>query len=117
MQDDYHRVFMRIDGEEKPVMVSTTDLKMGLQSMWLSDMDKGWMLLEGRMPDLMTKAMKAYEIEKEEAERKLKEKLGVTASNPLRAFIARNWGWVAGMALLVIVLRPELAGHAISFLF
>ncbi len=59
MADDYHRVFVRIDGEEKPVMMSTTDLKIGLQSMWLSDMDKGWMLLEGRMPDLMTKAMKA----------------------------------------------------------
>lgn len=108
---------MRIDGEEKPVMVSTTDLKVGLQSMWLSDMDKGWMLLEGRMPEIMTKAMKAYEIEKEEAERKLKEKLGVTGSNPLKAFIARNWGWVAAMVILVIVLKPELAGHAIAFLF
>ena len=117
MADDYHRVFVRIDGEEKPVMMSTTDLKIGLQSMWLNDMDKGWMLLEGRMPDLMTKAMKAYEVEKEESERKLKEKLGVTGGNPLRAFIARNWGWVAGMALLVIVLRPELAGAALNFLF
>ena len=57
------------------------------------------------------------EIEKEEAERKLKEKLGVAGGNPLRAFIARNWGWVAGMALLVIVLRPEMAGAALNFLF
>lgn len=117
MADDYHRVFMRIDGEEKPVMVSTTDLKVGLQSMWLNDMDKGWTLLESRLPDLMTKAMKTYEADKEEAERKLKEKLGVTASNPLKAFIARNWGWVAAIVVLVIFLRPELAGHAISFLF
>jgi len=98
-------------------MVSTTDLKIGLQSMWLSDMDKGWTLLESRLPDLMTKAMKAYEVEKEEAERKLKEKLGVTTASPLKAFIGRNWGWVAAIVILVIVLRPELAGHAISFLF
>lgn len=117
MADDYHRVFMRIDGEEKPVMVSTTDLKIGLQSMWLNDMDKGWSLLESRMPDLMTRAMKAYEIEKEESERKLKEKLGVTGGSPLKAFIARNWGWVASIVVLVVVLKPELAGHAISFLF
>ncbi len=98
-------------------MVSTTDLKIGLQSMWLSDMDKGWTLLESRLPDVMTRAMKAYEAEKEEAERKLKEKLGVTTANPLKAFIGRNWGWVAAIVTLVIVLRPELAGHAISFLF
>ncbi len=47
----------------------------------------------------------------------LKERLGVTTANPLKAFIGRNWGWVAAIVILVIVLRPELAGHAISFLF
>jgi hypothetical protein len=35
----------------------------------------------------------------------------------MKAFIVRNWGWVAAIVILVIVLRPELAGHAISFLF
>lgn len=117
MADDYHRVFIKIDGEEKPVMMSTTDIKLGLQSMWLSDMDKGWSLLESRMPAIVLSSMKAYEAEKEETERKLKEKLGVTGGNPMKAFVARNWGWVAGIVTIVMVLRPDMAGAAVSFLF
>ena len=117
MADNFHRVDVVIDGAEKRIQMSKADLKLGLQSMWLDDMNEGWKLLEGRLPDLMTKAMKAYEIEKEEAERKLKEKLGVGNGNPLRAFIGRNWGWVASMVILVVILKPELAGHALNFLF
>lgn len=117
MADDYHRVFIKIDGEEKAIHMSTADLKQSLQSMWLSDMDSGWKLLEGRMPDIVTKAMKAYEAEKEEAERKVLEKHGVNKVNPLRAFIARNWGWVAAMVTLILVLRPELGRHLVAFVF
>ena len=117
MADDFHRVDVVIDGTEKRIQMSKADLRLGLQSMWLDDMDKGWTLLESRMPDLMTRAMKAYEVEKEETERKLKERLGVSGQNPLKAFIGRNWAWVATIVALVVILKPELAGHAISFLF
>jgi len=117
MADDYYRVFIKIDGEEKAVQMSATDLKLGLQSMWLSDMDKGWTLLESRLPGLMTQAMKAYEAEKEEAERKVLEKHGVNKVNPLRAFIARNWGWAVTIVVLVMLLRPDLGKHLIGFVF
>jgi hypothetical protein len=61
--------------------------------------------------------MKAYEVEKEEAERKLKERLGVTTTNPLRAFIARNWGWAVTIVILVVLLRPDLGKHLVGFVF
>ncbi len=117
MADEYVRVFIKIDGEEKPVHMSMTDLKLGLQPTWLGDMDSGWKLLESRLPALMTAAMKAYEADKEEAERKVLEKHGVNKANPLRAFIARNWGWAVTIVILVMLLRPDLGKHLVGFVF
>lgn len=117
MADDYHRVFIRIDGEEKPIMMSRTDLKTGMQSMWLDDMNEGWKLLEGRMPELMMKAMDARDAKKEAERKKIMEELGVNKSSPLKMLILRNAAWVAVLVATVIILRPDLAKHLFPFLF
>lgn len=121
MLEDYHRVFIRIDGEEKPVMMSTTDLKIGLQSMWLSDMDKGWTLLESRLPALMAQAMEKHEADKARAlaiaTAEYLDRHPPVPVNPLKDFIGRNYVWVACIVILVMVLRPDLVKHLGMFLF
>jgi hypothetical protein len=121
MADEYHRVFVRIEGEEKHIMIHTTDLKHGLQSMWLSDMDKGWTLLESRLPALMAEAMEKHEADKARAlalaTAEYLERHPPTPANPLKAFIGRNYGWVAGILALIMVLRPDLVKHLGVFLF
>lgn len=110
MADDYHRVYARIDGEEKPIMVSTTDLKSGLQSMWLSDMDQGWKLLEGRMPDLMTKAMEAYDARKEAEEKKILEKHGVTKTANMRQQVTEMASGKHGISNAILGIGLILVG-------
>jgi NADPH-dependent ferric siderophore reductase len=121
MADEYHRVFVRIEGEEKHIMIHTTDLKHGLQSMWLSDMDKGWTLLESRLPALMAEAMEKHEADKARAlalaTAEYLERHPPTPANPLKAFIGRNYAWVAGILALVMFLRPDLIRHLGVFLF
>ena len=121
MADDYHRVFVRIDGEEKHIMINTTDLKHGLQSMWLDDMDRGWTLLESRLPALMAEAMEKHEADKARAlalaTAEYLERHPPTPANPLKEFIGRNYVWVAALVILVMVLRPDLIKHVGMFLF
>jgi hypothetical protein len=121
MADEYHRVFVRIDGEEKHIMIHTTDLKHGMQSMWLDDMDRGWTLLESRLPALMATAMERHEADKARAlalaTAEYLERHPPVPANPLKDFIARNYVWVAAIITLVMVLRPDLVKHLGMFLF
>jgi len=121
MADDFHRVFVKIDGEEKPILINTTDLKHGLQSTWIADMDKGWMLLESRLPALMAQAMEKHEQDKaralEIATAEYLDRHPPVPSNPLKDFILRNYAWVLGIVMLVMILRPDLVKHAGMFLF
>jgi hypothetical protein len=121
MADDFYRVFVKIDGEEKPILINTTDLKHGMQSMWLNDMDKGWTLLESRLPALMAAAMEKHEQDRarvmELAAAEYLDRHPPVPVNPLKAFIARNYAWVVCIVLLVIILRPDLMKHMATFLF
>jgi hypothetical protein len=111
MAEDFHRVDVVIDGIEKRIQMSKPDLKHGLQSMWLDDMDTGWKLLESRMPGLMAAAMEKHEAEKARALQlataEYLDRHPPQPVNPIKAFIGRNWGWVTAIAVIVGLLRPE----------
>jgi hypothetical protein len=121
MADDFHRVDVVIDGAEKRIQMSKADLRMGLQSMWLDDMSKGWELLESRLPALMAAAMEKHEEDKaralEKATAEYLERHPPVPANPLKDFIGRNYAWVAGIVVLIMILRPDLVKHVGMFLF
>jgi len=55
--------------------------------------------------------------EKREAERaKEAEKRPVIQQTPIRAWVAANWAWAIGIALLIVALRPDLAAAAFRVL-
>jgi hypothetical protein len=37
--------------------------------------------------------------------------------SPIRVWVMANWAWAVGIALMVIILRPDLAGAALKALF
>lgn len=115
--NDLARIWAKVEDREAPVFLSEADLLKVMQPHMTSTCEAAFALVRKEIPSIAKLAVKEFIAEQEEAERKLIEKLGVNRVNPLKAFIARNWGWVAAIVVLVIVLRPELAGHAISFLF
>jgi hypothetical protein len=121
MIDDYHRVDVVIDGKESRIQMSKSDLKHGLQTMWLDDMSTGWTELERRLPALMAAAMERHEEDKARALAKATaeylERHPPVPNNPLKDFIGRNYAWVAGIVVLIMILRPDLVKHVGMFLF
>jgi hypothetical protein len=37
--------------------------------------------------------------------------------SPIKAWVLANWAWAAGIAMLVVILRPDLAGAAVKAIF
>jgi hypothetical protein len=75
MSEDYHRVDADIDGTEKRIRISKSDMVRMLQGDWLGDVEKGWQLisdnLENRLPALISKGIKDHEEEKERERQKI----------------------------------------------
>lgn len=77
MSDDYHRIDVEIDGEEKRIKISSADTIRMLQPHWLGDVEKGWQLisnnLDHRLPALIAQGIREHETEKEAARQKIIE--------------------------------------------
>ena len=37
--------------------------------------------------------------------------------SPIKSWVLANWAWAAGIAMLVVILRPDLAGAAVKAIF
>lgn len=109
--EDQFRVWAVIDGVGRPVTLSQTDIARAVQPTTIEHIENAWGLLRSEMPELMKKAMVKYEEEKAEALAKARaeylERHPPPKSNPIKAFILDNWGWVVAIAVIVGVLRPE----------
>jgi hypothetical protein len=82
--DDFHRVDIEIDGEEKRIKVSSSDTIRMLQPHWLSDVEKGWQLisddLERKLPGLISRGIREHAEEEEARKQKIIEEY--KAANP-----------------------------------
>ena len=105
MSDDYHRVDIEIDGEEKRIKVSSSDTIRMLQPHWLSDVEKGWQLisddLERKLPGLISKGIREHETEKEAARLKIIEEYKAANPTPslkeeVRDMASGRYGWAMG---------------------
>lgn len=77
MADDYHRVDIEIDGTEKRIKVSESDMIRMLNPHWLGDVEKGWQLisdsLDSRLPALISKGIRDHAAEEEARKQKIIE--------------------------------------------
>lgn len=121
MKDDYHRVFTQIDGEEKPIFLSKSDLSNGLQESWLHDDENLWKLIKEQLPGIVKTAIRDHEDEQAEALAKARaeylEKHPPPTRNPIKAFVADNWGWFIAIGIGGAILRPDLAMDFLRMFF
>lgn len=55
--------------------------------------------------------------QKRDAERERQAPAPASPQSPIRAWVMANWAWAAGIAMLVVILRPDLAGAAVKAIF
>lgn len=106
MTDEFHRVDIEIDGEEKRIKISSADAIRMLQPHWLGDVEKGWQLissnLDHRLPALIAEGIQKHEDAKERERQKIIEEY--KAANPeqkikdqVTDMASGRYGWAIGM--------------------
>jgi hypothetical protein len=119
------RIWSEIDGTERAIKLSATDIDRAIRSERLADIEKAWKLWESRLPSLFSDALDAHDKKKAKARADVAAELGylVEADGtmrprvpPWKTFIARNWVALGIGALIIISRWPEIIDFIAKFI-
>ena len=127
MADDEHlvRIWSEIDGEERAIKLSATDINRAVRGERLADIEEAWKLWESRLPNLFSEALDKHDKKKLQARADVAAELGyvVEADGTMRprvpqwkTFVGRNWVALTIGALIIISQWPEIIDFVAKFI-
>jgi len=114
VSDDFHRIDIEIDSEEKRIKVSGQDMVRMLQPHWLNDVEKGWQLisndLEQKLPGLISKGIRENAAEEEARKQKIIDEYKAQNPTPqlkdqVQDMASGRYGWaiaIFGIGLSIL---------------
>lgn len=122
MTDDYHRIDIEIDSEEKRIKVSEQDMLRMMRPHWLSDAENGWRLFsadfEAKLPGLISRGIREHEDEEETRKQKIIEEYKAANPQPqlkdqVQDMASGRYGWAiaifgVGLGILGLALILNL---------
>ena len=127
MAEDEHlvRIWSEIDGVERAVKLSATDINRAVRSERLADIEEAWKLWESRLPTLFSDALDKHDKKKAQARQDVAAELGyiVEPDGSMRprvpqwkTFVARNWVALTIGLIVIISKWPEIIDFVAKFI-